>query len=196
MEEIGWALAHRSHPVGQGPPYELQPTLRTFPLRPHRVESQDESRALMGWALAHRPHPVGQGPPYELQPTLRTFPLRPHRVESQDESRALMGWALAHRSHPVGQGPPYESSAASLSIWAPCGAAEGGRKGPKGRREGSRRFRCGTGCAVSGTRPPVANLRAAEAPHPGCPFSWLLLFGQAKRSDSLARDGERKNTGT
>ena len=30
----------------------------------------------------------------------------------------------------------------------------------------------------------------------GCPSLWLLSLGQARESDSLARDGERKSTGT
>ena len=34
-----------------------------------------------------------------------------------------------------------------LLISSPCDAAEGGRSGPKGRRDGSRRFRCGPGMA-------------------------------------------------
>ena len=47
----------------------------------------------------------------------------------------------------------------------------------------------GHGWPVSGTRPPAANPPQAGA-SPGCPFSWLLLFGQAKRSDPLAQRAE------
>ena len=43
----------------------------------------------------------------------------------------------------------------------------------------------GHGWPVSGTRPPAANPPQAGA-SPGCPFSWLLLFGQALRRRSGA----------
>jgi hypothetical protein len=36
---------------------------------------------------------------------------------------------------------------------------------------------------------PARFLRGAG--NPGCPFSWLLLFGQAKRSDSWPRRGAK-----
>jgi len=75
----------------------------------------------------------------------------------------------------------------ALLIWAPCGAAKGGRKGPKGRREGSRRFRCRPGWPVSGTRPPVANpQRSCGRPTRGAPSLWLLSLGQARESDPRA----------
>ena len=72
---------------------------------------------------------------------------------------------------------------------APYGAAGSGRKGPQGRREGSRRFRRQRRDALS-TEPGhclrTCRAGARQAHRSGCPFSWLLLFGQAKRSDSPA----------
>ena len=65
----------------------------------------------------------------------------------------------------------------------------------RGRREGSRRFRCGTGCAVSGTRPPAAHPpRQRRAPHSGCLlFGYFLLGKQEKvtRSPGMASETRR-----
>ena len=77
----------------------------------------------------------------------------------------------------------------AASTGSPYGAAGSGRKGPQGRREGSRRFRCQHTDVLSAEPGRCLRTRRAgarRAHRPGCPFSWLLLFGQAKRSDSPA----------
>src|SRR4029434_9339563 len=93
----------------------------------------------------------------------------------------LRAFSSAHSPRPRGPEEQERSKAALLCllISSPCDAAEGGRKGPKGTRDGSRVFRCGPWMARQ--RNPAARSEPATAGAlPGCPFSWLLLFGQAK----------------
>ena len=74
----------------------------------------------------------------------------------------------------------------ALGFGAPFVAAGRGRKGPQGRAQGCARFRRQR--RMRCRRNPAAacgpcGQEAHRAQRPGCPFSWLLLFGQAKRSD-------------
>jgi len=126
------------------------------------------------------------------------FPPRPRRAQGgppKSQSRRAKAHPIKaiRRAIPFprlrGKVPKAEGGAlALLLILAPCGAAEGGRKGPAG---GSARDR-----ASSAVRPwmacqrnpaarsePAAQLRA---PHPGCPSLWLLSLGQARESDPRA----------
>ena len=64
----------------------------------------------------------------------------------------------------------------------PCGGS--GRSGPKGAREGSRAFRCCTGCAISGTRPMTRTVRAGARTAQGagvCFFAYLLCISKESR---------------
>ena len=75
------------------------------------------------------------------------------RIKSNSKSKS--GFASAFRFSLLRAGRA--RSALPGAPW-PCGGS--GRKGPQGRREGSRRFRCCTGCAISGTRPLARTRRA------------------------------------
>jgi len=127
-----------------------------------------------------------------LAPTLRALSAALRRpTRGQDQERplppsapspasggrdSLIGWALAHRLGSSG---------------SPLGAARTRRKKPEGARAGCACVRCQARDGLS------ANLRSGLAqsafgrPRPrGCPSLWLLSLGQARESDSLARDGE------
>jgi len=94
------------------------------------------------------------------------------------------------------------SAAGCRSNGAPCGAASGGRQGPQGRRDGSRRFRCRPGMACQ--RNPAAaravgGQDARRPRHRGC-VSLATFFAQAKKvarspqasgSSALQRDKQR-----
>ena len=72
-------------------------------------------------------------------------------------------------------------SALPGSPW-PCGGS--GRKGPQGAREGSRAFRCCTGCAISGTRPMTRTVRAGARTAQGagvCFFAYFLCTSKESR---------------
>ena len=138
------------------------------------VGRRPTARGRYGGSLTGHPWPVSELAGL-LPATLRAFSSasspRP-RGTPKSQSR----WAKAHpiKAFPSPAcGGRCRRRKGALLILAPCGAAKGGRKGPKGRREGSRRFRCGTGCAVSGTRPPVANPQRSC----GRPTRGALLFG-------------------
>ena len=79
----------------------------------------------------------------------------------------------------------------------PYAAARGRRKGPKGGRHGCRPVRCQRRDALSANPGAPSRSRRAGCPETaasGCPFSWLLLFGQAKRSNPrAARRAESSN---
>src|SRR5690348_11272020 len=62
-------------------------------------------------------------------------------------------------------------------------------KSPKGRAHDARAFAVGTGTCRQRTSGAASRRRRARCPATAAvwvPFSWLLLFGQAKRSDPLA----------
>jgi hypothetical protein len=102
----------------------------------------------------------------------------------------LRAFSSADSPRPRGPGRAKQSCFALLLISSPCDAAEGGRQGPKGRREGSRRFRCGPGWPVSGTRPPAANPRQ-RARHPGALSLGYFSLGKQRevtRSPWMARE--------
>jgi len=73
----------------------------------------------------------------------------------------------------------------------PCGGS--GRKGPQGAREGSRAFRCCTGCAISGTRPMTRTRRArcASGARRWGVFLWFLSLHE-QRKEPARLQGEWK----
>jgi hypothetical protein len=79
---------------------------------------------------------------------------------------------------------------ARRSTRAPSGAVKGRRIRPRrGHGHGCPCLFVRAGCPVEKPLRPFTNLAGIHAcqAHPfGCPFSWLLLFGHAKRSDSVA----------
>ena len=156
--------------------------------------------ALRG-AYAVQPHNLRHSSTFVIfrgKPRTSSFRGRPESssccsfaTTDQDQERsgaAFIGWALAHRVRAVGQGPPY-----AFDSGVPLGAARTRRKKPAGWPAGCRPVRCQAMDGLS------ANLRSGLAqsagftgrPRPrGCPSLWLLSLGQARESDSLARDGE------
>jgi hypothetical protein len=81
------------------------------------------------------------------------------------------------------------SSCRMRSEWAPYAAAQRRRKGPKGGSQGCEPVGCQSRDGLSDNPGAAARSRRAGCPETavsGWPFSWLLLFGHAKRSDSLA----------
>jgi len=73
----------------------------------------------------------------------------------------------------------------------PCGGS--GRKGPQGAREGSRAFRCCTGCAISGTRPMTRTRRArcASGARRWGVFLWFLSLHEQRKEPARLK-GEWK----
>ena len=91
-----------------------------------------------------------------------------------------------------------DRTSASLLLGVPLGRGEGAKEKPVGARARCPRVRCRHTDVPSAN--PVASSRSRRAgarrPRPrGCPFSGLLLFGQAKRSDPAARKADGKTHG-
>ena len=81
------------------------------------------------------------------------------------------------------------------SEWGPYAAAKWRRKGPQGGSQGCEPVGCQSRDGLSAnprSRFAQSQGRSPETAASGWPFSWLLLFGHSKRSDSLA--GRRVNT--
>ena len=76
------------------------------------------------------------------------------------------------------------------------GRRGGGEKARRVARRDSRQFAVSTGtCCQQTPEPTRAVVRLLRTTDPsGCHFSWLLLFGQAKRSDSRAGRREKRLT--
>jgi hypothetical protein len=75
------------------------------------------------------------------------------------------------------------------SSWAPYAAVQRRRKGPQGGSQGCEPVGCQSTDGLSDNPGAAARSRRAGCPETAVsrwPFSWLLLFGHAKRSDSLA----------
>ena len=149
---------------------------------PQRNRRDPSRRPLRG--LFVRPPPPHTGP--RSRDTARAPPFRLRHLPPQaGEGNAFIGWALAHRL---------------LLFGVPLGAARTRRKKPA-RVAGRRRVRSLSGHGWPVSEPPqrpraVAGQDARRPRSRGCPSLWLLSLGQARESDSLAMDGERKCTGT
>jgi len=77
-----------------------------------------------------------------------------------------------------------QDARALLSPGSPWSCGGSGRKGPQGAREGSRAFRCCTGCAISGTRPMTRTVRAGARTAQGagvCFFAYFLCTSKESR---------------
>ena len=116
-----------------------------------------------------------------------------HRGERARVLRApLRAFSSAHSPRPRGPEGQEQSKAALPLTLNPCDAAEGGRSGPKGRRDGSRRFRCvHTDVHSAEHRSLTRTFRAGarKAQCQGRASLWLLSLARARESDSLA-EGE------
>jgi hypothetical protein len=65
-----------------------------------------------------------------------------------------------------------------------------GDQARKGSTHGCVLVFASTGCAVKNTSHPTRTRSEAKGANPGSPFSWLLLFGEAKRSNSAAAEAD------
>jgi len=103
-------------------------------------------------------------------------------IKSNDNSKS--GFASAFRFSLLRAGRA--RSALPGDPW-PCGGS--GRKGPQGRREGSRRFRCCTGCAISGTRPMTRTLwaRCPKGARRWGVFLWFLSLHEQRKEPARRR---------
>jgi hypothetical protein len=123
----------------------------------------------------------------------------PGQVKNNCKSKAASRYCtLLHKLHTRAIRSPGAMRRHRVRAWmracssgAPGGVVKGGWISPQGSRHGGRLvFRQGrTPCRK--TPPTLHGLGGQEArqAHPwGCPFSWLLLFGHAKRSDSVLQD--------
>ena len=85
------------------------------------------------------------------------------------------------------------------STGVPLGRGEGAEeKARRGAGTMPARSLPAQGCAVSEPRSVLTLVAGHDARRPrprGCPFSWLLLFGQAKRSNPSARKADGKTHG-
>ena len=139
----------------------------------------------------------------------------PHGDPNQERSRVFfVGWASAHRgaghrwaeAHPIKTIKRCEASAASAAGMPRSALLRGpprprrgrGGKSPQGRAQVAREFavRPGMACQRTSAAPSRRRRAGARRPRPrGCPSLWLLSLGQARESDSLAREGERSTQG-
>jgi len=76
------------------------------------------------------------------------------------------------------------------ALRGPCAAAAGGRSGPQGRMQEACAFLPAQGCAVKNPSRPTRTRGFTAGANPGWPFSWLLLFGHSKRSNSAAAEAD------
>src|SRR5690242_15692983 len=105
------------------------------------------------------------------------------------------------RARPSWPQKPRQSNALcfALDSGSLCGAAKGGRTGPRaphaGEREGPRSFRCRAGCPVSETPAALSApaLRAGATPRV-CSL-WLLSLAQVRESNSSARKADETTHG-
>jgi hypothetical protein len=104
---------------------------------------------------------------------------------------------LGAMTGPVDQQPkqeqaqePHDCSLRAPAFRGPCAAAAGGRNRPQGRMQEACAFLPAHGCAVKNPSRPTRTRGFIAGANPGWPFSWLLLFGHSKRSNSAAAEAD------
>jgi hypothetical protein len=142
------------------------------------------------------PHPCGQVT-FSCLPTAP--PLRAFSAHARRDIRGPI-WRQSLPQKPERSVAPLLRFCAQerAAVRVPCVAATGGRRGPQGERDGSRSPCCQHKEVLSaepGRHSRTRSAGCAEGAAPGCPFSWSLFFGHAKRSDPLAREASGKGHG-